>query len=84
MIKIVTGKRGKILGAGVTGAGAAEMISMWSLLIANGQSLRHVRNAIVPYPTMAEIGKRAVIAYYAPLTRTPFVRAIIRLLRRFG
>lgn len=84
LIKIVTGKRGKILGAGVTGAGAAEMISMWSLLIANGQSLRHVRNAIVPYPTMAEIGKRAVIAYYAPLTRTPFVRAIIRLLRRFG
>ena len=84
LIKIVTGKHGKILGVGITGAGAAEMINMWSQLIANGQSLRHVRNAIVPYPAMTEIGKRAVIAYYTPLTRAPFVRAIIRLLRRFG
>ncbi len=84
LIKIITARRGKIVGVGIAGAGAAEMITMWSLLIANGQSLRHVRNAIVPYPTMTEIGKRAVIAYYTPLTRTPFVRAIIRLLRRFG
>lgn len=84
LIKIITGKRGKILGVGITGAGAAEMINMWSVIIANGQGLSHVRNAIVPYPTMTEIGKRAVIAYYTPLTRTPFVRAIIRMLRRFG
>jgi pyruvate/2-oxoglutarate dehydrogenase complex dihydrolipoamide dehydrogenase (E3) component len=84
LIKIITGRRGKIVGVGIVGAGAAEMINMWSVMISNGQSLRHVRNAIVPYPTMTEIGKRAVIAYYTPLTRTPFVRAIIRLLRRFG
>ncbi len=84
LIKIIIGKRGKVLGAGIAGAGAAEMITMWSVLISNGQGLSHVRNAIVPYPTMTEIGKRAVIAYYTPLTRTPFVRAIIRLLRRFG
>ena len=84
LIKIITGRRGKILGAGIAGTGAAEMITMWSGIIANGQNLSHVRNAIIPYPTMAEIGKRAVIAYYTPLTRTPFVRAIIRLLRRFG
>ncbi|WP_426240829.1 dihydrolipoyl dehydrogenase family protein [Pararhizobium sp. DWP1-1-3] len=84
LIKIITGRRGKILGVGIAGAGAAEMISMWSVIISNGQGLSHVRNAIVPYPTMTEIGKRAVIAYYTPLTRTPFVRAIIRLLRRFG
>ncbi|WP_426229462.1 dihydrolipoyl dehydrogenase family protein [Pararhizobium sp. DWP3-4] len=84
LIKIITGRRGKILGVGIAGSGAAEMITMWSVIISNGQGLSHVRNAIVPYPTMTEIGKRAVIAYYTPLTRTPFVRAIIRLLRRFG
>ncbi len=84
LIKIITGRRGRIIGVGIAGAGAAEMIATWSVIIANGQRLSHVRNAIVPYPAMAEIGKRAVIAYYEPLTRTPFVRAIIRLLRRFG
>ncbi|MCV9998997.1 hypothetical protein OE766_12130 [Pararhizobium sp. YC-54] len=37
-----------------------------------------------PIRAMTEIGKRAVIAYYTPLTRMPFVRATIRLLRRCG
>ncbi|WP_099050752.1 dihydrolipoyl dehydrogenase family protein [Pararhizobium polonicum] len=84
LIKIVAGRRGRILGVTIAGAGAAEMINMWSMAIANGQGLRHVRGAVAPYPTMTEIGKRAVIAYYTPLTRKPAVRAIIRLLRRFG
>ncbi|MCV9962491.1 FAD-dependent oxidoreductase [Pararhizobium sp. BT-229] len=84
VIKIIAGPRGKILGVGITGTGAAEMIGMWSMIVANGHSLRHVRGSIAPYPTMTEIGKRAVIAYYTPLTRKPFVRALIRLLRRFG
>ncbi len=84
LIKLITGRRGRVLGASIAGAGAAEMITLWSVIISNGQGLSHMRNAIVPYPTMTEIGKRAVIAYYTPLTRTPFVRAIIRLLRRFG
>ncbi|KQS90396.1 MULTISPECIES: dihydrolipoyl dehydrogenase family protein [unclassified Rhizobium] len=84
LIKIVVGRRGRILGVGIVGAGAAEMINMWSMVIANGQRLRHIRNVIAPYPTMSEIGKRAVIAYYTPMTRKPFVRAIIRFLRRFG
>jgi hypothetical protein len=69
---------------GIVGSGAAEMINMWSMLIANGQSLPHLGSAIAPYPTITEIGKRAVIAYYAPLTRKPFARAVIRLLRRLG
>jgi hypothetical protein len=48
------------------------------------QSLRHLGRAIAPYPTMMEIGKRAVITYYTLLTRKPFVLAVIRLLRRLG
>ena len=54
------------------------------LLITNGMTLKQVRGYIPPYPTMAEIGKRAAISYYTPLTRKPFVRWIVRFLRRFG
>ncbi|HTO33530.1 MAG TPA: FAD-dependent oxidoreductase [Pararhizobium sp.] len=84
LIKIIAGRGGRVLGVSIVGTGAAEMINMWQMVIANGQGLRHVRNVIAPYPTMTEIGKRAVIAYYTPMTRKPFVRAIIRFLRRFG
>lgn len=84
LIKIIAGRGGRVLGVSIVGAGAAEMINIWSMVIANRQGLRHVRNVVAPYPTMAEIGKRAVIAYYAPMARKPLVRAIIRFLRRFG
>jgi pyruvate/2-oxoglutarate dehydrogenase complex dihydrolipoamide dehydrogenase (E3) component len=84
LIKVITTRRGKVVGAGIVGTGAAEMIGLWSLVMSSRLRLSDMRDAILPYPTMTEIGKRAVIAYYTPLTRKPFVRAVIRLLRRFG
>jgi hypothetical protein len=43
-----------------------------------------MRGYVSPYPTMTEIGKRAAVSYYAPVTRKPFVRWLVRFLRRFG
>jgi hypothetical protein len=40
--------------------------------------LKDVRGYVPPYPTMTEIGKRAAISYYTPMTRKPFVRWIVR------
>jgi pyruvate/2-oxoglutarate dehydrogenase complex dihydrolipoamide dehydrogenase (E3) component len=83
-IKVVTSKRGKILGTTIVGAGAGELISTWTLAIVQGLKIRTMTDIIVPYPTLAEIGKRAAISYYAPSLTSPFVRRIIRFLRRFG
>jgi hypothetical protein len=38
----------------------------------------------VPYPTLAEIGKRAAITYFTPGLTSNWVRRIITWLRRFG
>jgi hypothetical protein len=43
-----------------------------------------IRGYVAPYPTLAEIGKRAALTYYDPLTRKPLVRMAVRLLRRLG
>ncbi|WP_136657524.1 FAD-dependent oxidoreductase [Nitratireductor sp. XY-223] len=84
LIKLVTDKKGRVVGVSIAGAGAGEMINMWALAIANKMRLSNVRGYVPPYPTMAEIGKRAVITYYSPMTRKPFIRRIIGLMRRFG
>ncbi|MCP4318366.1 MAG: FAD-dependent oxidoreductase [Hyphomicrobiales bacterium] len=84
LIKLITSKKGKILGVSIAGAGAGEMINMWALAIANKMRLSDVRGYVPPYPTMAEIGKRATITYYTPMTRKPFVRRIVGFMRRFG
>jgi pyruvate/2-oxoglutarate dehydrogenase complex dihydrolipoamide dehydrogenase (E3) component len=83
-ITVVTDKRGRILGTTIVGAGAGELITAWTLAISRRLNIRAFTGIIVPYPTLAEIGKRAAIAYFTPGLTSNWVRRIIALLRRFG
>lgn len=83
-IKVITDKRGRILGATIVGHGAGELIATWSLALSSRLNIRAMAGTVVPYPTMAEIGKRAAITYFLPSLTSKWVRRIIGLLRRFG
>ncbi len=83
-IKVLTSKRGKILGATIVGAEAGELIATWALAISQNLNIRAFMGVVVPYPTLAEIGKRAAITYFTPSLTNSWVRRIIRLLRRLG
>jgi pyruvate/2-oxoglutarate dehydrogenase complex dihydrolipoamide dehydrogenase (E3) component len=83
-IKVIAGKRGRILGVGIVGANAGEMINVWALAMSKKLTLRDMTAYVPPYPTMTEIGKRAAISYFAGATRKPIVRRVIAFLRRFG
>jgi pyruvate/2-oxoglutarate dehydrogenase complex dihydrolipoamide dehydrogenase (E3) component len=83
-VKVVTTKRGRILGATIVGAHAGELIASWSLAISQGLNIRAFANSIVPYPTRAEAGKRAAIDFFAPTLTSPILRRIIALLRLLG
>jgi pyruvate/2-oxoglutarate dehydrogenase complex dihydrolipoamide dehydrogenase (E3) component len=83
-IKVVTDGRGKILGATIVGAAAGELITTWTLAISRGLHIKALAGIIVPYPTLAEIGKRAAITYFLSSLTNIWVRRVIALLRRFG
>ena len=83
-IKIVTSRKGEILGVSIVGAGASEMIASWTLALTQGLKLQDITSTVMAYPTMSEIGKRAAITYFVPQTRRPLVRGIVRFLRLFG
>jgi pyruvate/2-oxoglutarate dehydrogenase complex dihydrolipoamide dehydrogenase (E3) component len=83
-IKVVTDRRGKVLGATIVGAAAGELITTWTLAISRGLNIRTLAGMIVPYPTLAEIGKRAAVTYFLPSLTSVWVRRTIALLRRFG
>jgi pyruvate/2-oxoglutarate dehydrogenase complex dihydrolipoamide dehydrogenase (E3) component len=83
-IKVVTDRKGRILGATIVGAGAGELITTWTLAIGGNLNIRAFAGIIVPYPTLAEIGKRAAITYFTPGLTSHWVRRIIAFLRRFG
>jgi pyruvate/2-oxoglutarate dehydrogenase complex dihydrolipoamide dehydrogenase (E3) component len=84
LVKIVTDKKGKILGASIAGANAGEMINVFALAVSKKLKVQDLRGFIAPYPTMTEITKRAATSFSAPLTRKPSVRRIINFLRIFG
>jgi len=83
-IKVVTSERGRVLGATIVGAEAGELIVPWTLAVTQGLNIRAFAEMVMPYPTLAEIGKRAAVTYFAGSLTMPFVQRIIRALRRFG
>lgn len=83
-VKIVTDTKGQILGATIVGAHAGELIATWSLALSQRLNIRALTGFVVPYPTLAEVGKRAAITYFSPGLTSVWVRRIIGLLRRLG
>ncbi|MGX1100595.1 dihydrolipoyl dehydrogenase family protein [Amorphus sp. MBR-141] len=83
-IKIVTGRRGKILGVGIVGAGAGELVGTWALAMAAKVSLGTLASYVPPYPTFGEINKAAAVSYYAGSLTNPWLRRILGWLRRLG
>jgi pyruvate/2-oxoglutarate dehydrogenase complex dihydrolipoamide dehydrogenase (E3) component len=83
-IKVITKTNGKIIGATIVGAQAGELITAWTLAIAQGLNIRALTSIVVPYPTLSEIGKRAAIDYFTPSLTSPWLRRIITWLRIFG
>ena len=84
MIKAITTKRGRVLGASIVGAHAGELIQPWVLAIGKGLKVGDFANMIVPYPTRGEVGKRAAGSFYAPSLFSEKTRRIVRFLARFG
>jgi pyruvate/2-oxoglutarate dehydrogenase complex dihydrolipoamide dehydrogenase (E3) component len=83
-IKVVTTKKGRILGATIVGPAAGELITAWTLAVSQGMNIRAFAGIVVPYPTFAEIGKRAAITFFTPRLVGPWVRRVLALLRAFG
>jgi pyruvate/2-oxoglutarate dehydrogenase complex dihydrolipoamide dehydrogenase (E3) component len=80
LIKAVTGKRGKILGVGIVGGGADEIIQPWVLAMTEGLKIRSIAGMVAPYPTLGEINRRVAVNYFSGLATHPWLRRVIRLL----
>ncbi len=83
-IKVVTDKKGRILGATIAGANAGELIQMWSLAVSQGLKIKAMTEWISPYPTLSEISKRAAYRFYAAAPANPLLRRLIKVLTRLG
>ena len=84
LLKMVTDKKGRILGVTIAGHNAGEMINTWALAVSQKLTVKQVAGYVAPYPIMGEIGKRAATSFYQPMTKKPLTRKAVDLLRMFG
>ncbi len=80
LIKAVIGKRGKILGVGIVGGRAGEVIQPWVLAMSEGLKIGSIASMVAPYPTLGDINRRVAVNYFSGLATNPWLRRVIRLL----
>jgi pyruvate/2-oxoglutarate dehydrogenase complex dihydrolipoamide dehydrogenase (E3) component len=84
LIKVVTSGKGRILGVGIAGAHAGELIQMWVLAMSKNLKIGDVASMITPYPALGEVSKRAAGSFYMKTLFGPRIKKLIRFLRLFG
>ena len=83
MIKLMVVK-GRPVGASIVGPQAGELIALWAVAISARIKLSAIAGTVLPYPTLNEISKRAVGAYFSPkLFDNPMLKRVVRLVQWF-
>lgn len=82
LIKVMVVK-GRPVGVSIVGDHAGELISLWSMAIANRMTMAQISAMVAPYPTYSEINKRAAGVYFTPrLFDNPKLKRVVRLIQR--
>jgi pyruvate/2-oxoglutarate dehydrogenase complex dihydrolipoamide dehydrogenase (E3) component len=84
MIKVIATRRGRVLGVGIVGHDACELIALWSLFVGRRLNIASLARFVPPYPSRAEISRRAALSFYGPGLTPPWRQRIIEFLRKFG
>ena len=82
--KLITTRKGKVLGVSLVGRHAGDHIHLWSLVMSAGLKLSQLTSMIAPYPTRGEIGKRLAGQWYTPALFSGRTRALVSILKRFA
>lgn len=83
LVKIIAGRSGRILGAGIAGPHAGELIQPWILAMEKGLRLSSMASSLLPYPTRGEAGRRAAMDYFQDFASNPLLRHVITLIGRW-
>ena len=81
--KVITDRKGRIIGATIVGPHAGELILPWVMAVSGKWKIGKMAGAIAPYPTLSETAKRAAASWYTPRLFNERTRRIVRFLQKF-
>jgi len=82
MVKAITDRHGRVLGAAITAPHAGELIQPWCLAISKRLRISALASFVPPYPTLGEASKRAAGSSFTDALFGPRTRWLVRLLSR--
>lgn len=83
LVKVVLGRRGKILGCTMAGPHAGELIQPWVLAMERGLKISAMASTVAPYPTLGEVSKRAAGSSFTASLYSDRTRAVVRFLLKW-
>jgi len=83
-IKFLVSRRGVILGAGIVGSGAEELINLCSLAISKGMTANDIASIMVSYPALTSAARSACMTFPAHKLDWSPRQLVRRFLRWFG
>ncbi len=83
-IKAMVDGKGRILGVVIAGHNAGELLTPWTLAMANRLKITAMTGITLPYPTYSEVSKRVATSFLLPKLRSPVLQKVLRFIRRFG
>jgi len=84
LVKVLTRRNGRVLGASILGAHAGELIQPWGLAISRRLKVGALAAPMAAYPTLSEASKRAAGSFFAPKLFGDRTRTLVRWLQRLG
>ncbi len=82
--KIITRRNGQVIGAGIVGPAAGELIHVWILMIHRKMRITELSDAIFPYPTLGYVNKHAADQAREPVRYGHWTRQLVKLVAQFG
>lgn len=84
LVKVILSPGGTLLGAGIVGDHAGDLIQIWSLALNRKLKPADLQAMASSYPTRSEASRRAIGEYYRPKLFSPLTRWLVALLARLG
>jgi pyruvate/2-oxoglutarate dehydrogenase complex dihydrolipoamide dehydrogenase (E3) component len=82
LIKVITDDKGRVLGATILAPHAGDLIQIWAQAVAARTKIGAIAQAVVAYPTLGEISKRAAGSYFTPFLFSRRTQALVKFLQR--
>jgi pyruvate/2-oxoglutarate dehydrogenase complex dihydrolipoamide dehydrogenase (E3) component len=83
LIRVISDKKGNILGASILAPNAGELIHSWTLALHAGLKMGTMASTIAPYPSWSEASKRAAGAFFTEQLFSARTKKLVQFLLKF-